>query len=378
MSETTDVKSDLIGEGIDPGGAKVGSICWAVETAVRAIIATEEDPLKTAPRRNLVRKFEFAEGWNICSDYIIDCFVWGTTQKAAVLRSNYEVGTVLWAVELAVREIVAQRDDPRRTAQRRDMILGLEIARGRDINQDDILDFFTDATESSSDLVLPHHTNRALQSILPEGSTRSTNRSLHQALPESPVPLSNLSTNISIDYGQELLISLRSTPGTAHRTDMAMAQYHDGRKNYVLQSVAKRHSLQHVSEDKVQGYVGIENCFPRKPIVFEVKPSTKTADVLLGTEFHQMINILKEWEIPRPQEDSTPRQFQGRMEQSNESTYSGHSSQSLQSNPVSQGFLEKTIDSIQGLIKLAENSTRATDSTYGSDMTSSRSGDHKH
>lgn len=199
MSGNADPETRLIGKGADPGRAEVGTIRWAVDSAIREIIGTELDPMKAAARRDLVTKLDFAQGWTICPDYIDDCF--NDLEKEIVAKpSQHEVGEMLWAIDLAVRETVADDKDPGRTAKRRELIMGMEITKGKEVNRDDIVDFFTNATDRGT--TRPYHPPPAehegvTSTGLLRGHARS-NPSVQQSSYGSQI-FSNLSSIIHLD-----------------------------------------------------------------------------------------------------------------------------------------------------------------------------------
>lgn len=58
----------------DPAKVAFGSITWAICTAIRAEKAKEDCPTRAKVRRELVHAFDIAKGKNICTDFITDCF----------------------------------------------------------------------------------------------------------------------------------------------------------------------------------------------------------------------------------------------------------------------------------------------------------------
>jgi hypothetical protein len=91
---------------------------------------------------------------------------------------------------------------------------------------------------------------------------------------------------------------------------MVMAQWRDGKSNYIIETVAKRHGLQQIVPGTVKGHVGIYNGRSAlrmgRRVVFQIQPETKEmGDVLLGTDFRRMLEDLEQWETTSTQEDGT-------------------------------------------------------------------------
>jgi hypothetical protein len=144
----TEAESTVIGDGVEPGAAGVGSTAWAIYSAVRALKANGEDPMKAAERRKMVHSFEIAKDKTICPDYISDCFTHAEPQK--LLGVQKPVGSVLWAVELLVREVCVSGEVPKLAKARKTRVQGFEVLQGRKIDGDFITDCFTDAETSGS------------------------------------------------------------------------------------------------------------------------------------------------------------------------------------------------------------------------------------
>jgi hypothetical protein len=151
MPQTAKTKSTGIGAKTEPNEAVVGSTAWAVCAAIRAHKANGDDPMRASERRKLAHAFEIVEGKKICSDYIYDCYKHATPQKTSGV---HKIGSVFWTVQMLVREIIASGDIPKNAEGRRNKILGYEVLREREVDEDFedfIEDSFTDADPSQGD-----------------------------------------------------------------------------------------------------------------------------------------------------------------------------------------------------------------------------------
>ncbi|KAK9788200.1 hypothetical protein SCARD494_09952 [Seiridium cardinale] len=288
MSGHAEPETRPIGEGVDPGGAKVGTICWAVEAAIRETLRTEHDPLKAAARRDLVTKFDFAQGWTICPDYIDDCFN-DLKSESVANPSQHEVGAMLWVIDLAIRETVANGEDPGKTAKRRELIMGMEITKGKEVNRDDIADFFTNATD--------HGTTRPYRPPPAEHeSVTSTESSYGTKI------FSNGSSSIHLDPTEAFQISLRSDEQKPKNDDIVMARYHDAEKNYVTNYTADRQKLKRTvtAPFEAEGIVrvSINGLFDTShKVLFHVKRSIENAEVLFGKSFQSSKQNMERWNM---------------------------------------------------------------------------------
>ncbi|KAK6079538.1 hypothetical protein SCUP234_05707 [Seiridium cupressi] len=356
MSGHAEPETRPIGEGVDPGGAKVGTIRWAVEAAIRETLRTEHDPLKAAARRDLVTKFDFTQGWAICPDYIDDCFN-DLKSESVANPSQHEVGEMLWAIDLAIRETVANGEDPGKTAKRRELIMGMEITKGKEVNRDDIADFFTNATDRGT--TRPYRPPPAEHE-----SVTSTESSYGTKL------FSNGSSSIHLDPTEAFQISLRSDTQKPKDDDIVMARYHDAEKNYVTDHTADRQKLRPTAPSEVEGIVrvsinGLFNTSHR--VLFHVKRNIENAEVLFGKSFQSSKQNMELWNMStRNDPPGRPMDLRGI---SGRSTYSASSSHS---GPTGPSFAEKALDTVRALVEMENNRTH--DSSYGS--SSSRSGDY--
>ncbi|KAK9415845.1 hypothetical protein SUNI508_10145 [Seiridium unicorne] len=318
--------------------------------------STEHDPLKAAARRDLVTKFDFTQGWAICPDYIDDCFN-DLKSESVANPSQHEVGEMLWAIDLAIRETVANGEDPGKTAKRRELIMGMEITKGKEVNRDDIADFFTNATDRGT--TRPYRPPPAEhESVTSAESSYGTK------------VFSNGSSSIHLDPTEAFQISLRSDAQKPKDDDIVMARYHDAEKNYVTSYTADRQKLRPTAPSEVEGIVrvsinGLFNTFHK--VLFHVKRSIENAEVLFGKSFQSSKQNMELWNMStRNDPPGRPMDLRGI---SGRSTYSASSSHS---GPIGPSFAEKALDTVRALVEMENNRTH--DSSYGS--SSSRSGDY--